>query len=140
VETGRVGSGRVAVLLDTNMLMLLADGVRVLEDIESQLECAADFLCPESVVFELQEMARAGKSGWRKAEWVLSHIDKICKVVESVEKRADTDLILLASSLKKQGRLVVVATNDRELRKKLREVGIASAYLVESEMRVECDL
>ncbi|MEM1605158.1 MAG: hypothetical protein QW604_00985 [Fervidicoccaceae archaeon] len=129
----------VKVLLDTNMILLIADGVNVKENIESIIESKADFLCPESVVKELEEITKSKKEGWRKAQWALINLHKICEKTKSIEETADSDILLLADEIREQGYEVIVATNDKELRRKLRQKGFPTAYLVESEMRVESD-
>lgn len=139
MEAHRVGDSRVKVILDTNMILLIARGIRVKEDIESALESEAEFLCPDSVIRELQDIVSMGKSDWRRAQWCLLNIDKICTRVSSIEASADEDIILLSDYYKDMGYDVIVATNDRELRRKLRSKGVPTAYLVESEMLIETD-
>lgn len=134
-----MGSSRIKVLLDTNMILLIANGVSVKEDLESIIESKIDFLCPESVVKELEEIANEKKEGWRKAQWALINLDKICEKTKSIEQKADVDILLLADEIKERGYEVIIATNDKELRRKLRQKGFPTAFLVESEMKIESD-
>lgn len=139
MEARRLGRGRVKVLLDTNMLLLLADGVPIKEDIESSLETLPRYLCTMSVVREIETMVRERREHWRKALWVLGNLEQLCELVESISENADEDLVLTAQKLIREGYEVVVATSDKELRRRLRERGIPNAYLRESEMMVEVE-
>lgn len=139
MEANRVGGSRIKALLDTNMILAIADGIRVKDDLEVIINAKVDFLCPQSVIDELTEIASLKKEGWKKAEWTLLHLDKICERISSLEKETDLDLLLLADKLRDEGLEVIVATNDRELRKKLRQKNIPTAFVLESEMMIDSE-
>ncbi len=137
METHRLGSigviGRKPiVILDTNILMMIAEGVSVAEDLEQQLLTKPVLVCTKSVVEELEKMASEGGKISRAASLALEFVKRNCKVIEGETGSADRDIVSLALSLREQGATVIVATNDRELRSILREAGVPTACYRES--------
>ena len=113
------------VVLDTNILLVPYQfGVDVLEEIKRILPGVKVYTIPQ-VVREVKKLARGSlheRLGARIAERLLERI----KVLD-VDPEIPTDRMLV--HLAKEG--YVIATNDRELRRRIREVGGYSIYLRE---------
>ncbi len=124
------------VLLDTNMLMLIGKGIDVFTQIEDLLEAKVEFYVIKPVLKELEKIATKGNLKERKsARLALNLINKYCKVIE-IEKPSGTSVDeLLAYLASRQG--FIVATNDKELRRKLRERGIPEIYFREEKHLLE---
>lgn len=123
------------VVLDTNMLILAASGVRVFEDIEEQLETKPRFIVLKAVYDELVRLSReAPPSVRKKAVLALELIQKFCEVVEyGGSEHHNVDDLILKFALENKA---IVASSDRELRARARRLGIPEAYLREESMRV----
>lgn len=131
-------SRRPLVVLDTNMLMLAASGVRVFEQIEEELETKPDFVVLKPVYDELVKMATSYKSSTaRKALLALRLAEQYCRIVEYTLRPGESvDDAIVNFALQHNA---IVATNDRELRRKLRLHGIPEAYFREEARRVKVE-
>jgi rRNA-processing protein FCF1 len=126
---------RPIVVLDTNMLLLMADGVPVLDNIREQLETEPLFVVIKPVYDELIRLLMEGESKVRKkAKFALEIVNTFCTIVDYPRREGESvdDAIIRYAQENK----AIVATSDRELRRKLRAHGIPSAYLREESMRV----
>lgn len=123
------------VALDTNVLLMIADGVRVFDHIEEELETKPEYLVITPVLTELKKLAALGSTSLsRKASLALRAVELYCKVVDYPllpGEKVDDALVRFASETG-----AIVATNDRELRAKLRERGLSEIYLREESMRM----
>jgi len=117
----------VKVLLDSNFLMVPAQfHVDIFQGLESALNTRIECLILPQTLEELERLAaRRGKRG-REAQLALRLADR-CTVLSGKAKpgKAADDTILEVATDER----LVVATNDSALRKRLREAGIAVAYL-----------
>jgi len=131
-------SRRPIVVLDTNILMLLAHGVRVFDDISEALEAKPRFVVIKPVYNELRKLANSSEAKTRRnAEFVLSVVEKLCEVVDYMAKNGETvDDAIIQYALENNA---IVATNDRELRRRLRSLNIPEAYLREESMRIHVE-
>jgi len=131
-------SRRPLVVLDTNMLMLAASGVRVFEQIEEELETKPDFVVLKPVYDELVKIATSYKSSTaRKALLALRLAEQYCRIVEYTLRPGESvDDAIVNFALQHNA---IVATNDRELRRKLRLHGIPEAYFREEARRVKVE-
>lgn len=123
------------VVLDTNMLMLAADGIRVFEDIEEQLETKPRYVVLKPVYDELISLAQtAPPSIRRRARLALELVHKFCEVVnfEDPSSRSADEAILKYALLKR----AIVASSDKELRSRARKLGLPEAYFREESRRV----
>ena len=129
--------GRPTVVLDTNMLMLLHQGVDVIGALEEALNTKPRYVVPDLVVEELERIAERGSPKERRAaRFAMSVIERLGLDVVRVERRPGESVDdALARYAKEHG--YIVATSDRELRRKLRRMGVLDAYYRESENRVE---
>ena len=129
---------RPVILLDTNMLLLIASGLNVFEQIEEKLATRPIYIVLKPIIEELEKLTRKSQpSIRRKAKFALEIAKKYCKIIdiEASPKEKVDDIILEYAT--KHG--VAVATNDKELRKKLRENGIPEIYLREEGMIIEIE-
>ncbi len=127
---------RVEIVLDTNMLLLIASGLNIFEQIEEKLAIKPVYTVIKPVLRELEKLAKSSKPSIKKrALLALEIVKKYCRVVD-VEycERVDDAIIEYAEK-----HCVAVATNDRDLRKRLRERGIPEIYLREEGMRIDVE-
>ncbi|MEM4663713.1 MAG: 30S processome protein Utp24 [Desulfurococcaceae archaeon] len=135
MKTSTESTRKPIVVLDTNMLMLAANGVRVFEQIEEQLETKPRFVVLSPVLNELIKLSRTSAQSLRKqALLALELVRMFCEIVDygNVETSSVDELIIRYAVENK----AIVATNDRELRAKLRAIGIPEAYFREESRRV----
>ncbi|MEM5879169.1 MAG: PIN domain-containing protein [Candidatus Aenigmatarchaeota archaeon] len=111
------------VFLDTNFLIDLIRFKIGLEEIQVFLQEPIDFFILSSTLKELQTIARnKGKSG-NLAKVALEIVkSKGIKILET-EQSPDKAFLSLAD------KNTIIATNDSELRKKLKKLGIKTIYL-----------
>ncbi len=128
---------RPCIVLDTNMLMTVARGINVFEQIEDIIDTKPDYIVLTPIIKELEKLAKSSKPSISKPARLALEIARMyCKVVNIDIKNMPTDdLILYYAKENKCG----VATNDRELRKKLRREGIPEIYLREEKMMVDVE-
>jgi len=113
------------VLLDTNFLIDLGRFGVSIDEIDRLVNERHELSVLRSVVNELKTIAGGQQEESKFAKLALMLIDlRSVKIIES-EKRADDAVVEVASSDKD----TVVATNDFELKKKLKYLGIKTIYL-----------
>ncbi len=126
---------RIGVLLDTNILLLLGDAVDVFEQIEALLLTKPRYYVIAPVLEELRRIAeRASPALRRKARLALSVVEKKCIVIEPPRRLPSVDDMLVETA-RLHG--FVVATSDRELRRKLRRNNIPEIYYREEKRMLE---
>jgi hypothetical protein len=130
------------VVVDSSFLIQLAEGVVAPSMVLEALEASFELTAPRQVVEELERLASGHpkpkvRRAARRALWMMGRLGV---AVEDVEAgNADDAIESLARRLKGEGLRVVVATNDRELRRRLRSLGIPSLYYRESAGRLELE-
>ncbi|ABN69933.1 SSU processome protein Utp24 [Staphylothermus marinus F1] len=126
------------ILLDTNMLLLIADGINVFEQIEEKILAKPEYIVLKPVIEELEKIMNKGNPSLRrKARFALEIAKKFCKIVDIRTMPGEkVDDLLIRYAMQNNA---AVATNDRELRKKLREKGIPEIYLREEGMIIEVE-
>ncbi len=129
---------KVGVLLDTNMLVLIADGINILDQIEERLAIRPRYIVLTPVLEELRRIASNSRpSVARKARFVLEFVKKYCDIVDiDINEYRDVDELLIKYALRHG---YAVATNDKELRRRLRENGIPEIYIREESMRIDIE-
>ena len=107
---------QVKVALDTNMLLAAEQfKIRLVEEIESKLS-KAKIVIPNQVITELEKLAGRSKKLEKQVKIAMQIIkNEGVKQMEVKASNADKALLTLA----KQG--FIIATNDRELRKKVKK-------------------
>lgn len=131
-------SRRPLVVLDTNMLMLAASGIRVFEQIEEELESKPEFVVLRPVYEELVKIATQSKGiTAKRARLALKLVEQYCVVVDYALKPGESvdDAIINFAT---QNR-AIVATNDRDLRRRLKQSGVGEAYFREEARRVKVE-
>jgi len=116
------------VILDSNFLFTPAQfQIDVFEELAKLLNQRFEPILLSSTYQELRTMAEKGSPSRRKQASLALKLAEKCRVVDVEKKREETndDVILRIATLWKSP----VATNDRELRKKLRERGISVIFL-----------
>ncbi len=120
------------------MAMLMASGVPVLDHIEEELEARPRFVVIRPVYEELVKIANSVTGTARKqALFALELVNKFCEVVDyELLSGEDVDDAIVRYALETGA---IVATNDRILRRKLRELGVPEAYFREEGRRVKVE-
>ena len=114
----------LAVILDTNFLLIPeVHGVDILSELERILNLKYELVIPEVVIGELRHIKKDGEPSEKKAASIALDLFDDVKIVES-EKPADEEILRLASEMDS-----VVGTNDKNLKKQLRNRGIPVIYL-----------
>ena len=133
---------RIRVLLDTNFLMIPIEyEINVFDEIEKLLNRKPEYITISSVINELKEIAKKGKVKERKAALTALKLvnEYKVKVIEDYNikgEKTDEKIINLARILKGN---VVIATNDRELRLRIRKMGIPVIMYRERDHRLWLD-
>ncbi len=134
---------RLAVLADTNFLIMIVKGEITPTLILDTLERSYALLVCDTIVSELKQLSTSAphlstRRAAKRALEILNNIPNTC-IIECPEGKADDSILLAALYLKDGGTSVVLATSDRELRRRARQVGIPTLYYRESERRLEVD-
>jgi rRNA-processing protein FCF1 len=117
----------VKVILDSNFLMIpFQFNLDVFQEIEFLLQKKVDFIVPSAVKSELTALSARGGEGAAEASLALQLASR-CRVVEVTLETNETvdDAIVKASQ--KLG--AVVATNDIELKNRLKLLKVPVVYL-----------
>lgn len=127
---------RVVILVDTNAVLLVGAGYDLFEDLGERLGARFTCLVIPRILDELLDIwHQLRPSDRRKARLGLSLVLSRCAIDPYVcrdeGKDVDEALVKCAIKLKKEGLMVLVATSDRELRRRLRKLGVPSVYLRE---------
>jgi rRNA-processing protein FCF1 len=132
----------IAVLLDSNTLIMLASGRVAPSMIDSAIGFRYKLYVTDKVLSELEALAKSHpkQSTRRLAAAAISLSKKLGVEIVRVEAGdADDSLEAAARALRTSHRRVVVATSDRTLRRRLRRLGIPTLYYRESEGVLELD-
>lgn len=127
---------KIKVLLDTNFILLLADGIDFFNMIEEKLDVKPIYIVLNIVVDELVELSKQNPSMAKKVDFVLNIIKDKCVFENTLIEVEDVDEALIEYALAFKA---AVATNDKELRKRLRKLGIPEIYLREESRRVSIE-
>jgi rRNA-processing protein FCF1 len=132
----------IILLLDTNTLILLSEGTITRTHILDAVSRKYTLETCNQVVRELIYLSEhAPKKKTRKsARKALEMLELLkVKVIDCPGNDADDSLILQAKSYQANNQPVIIATNDRGLRRRARLAGIPSLYYRESERRLELE-
>ncbi|MEM4481554.1 MAG: PIN domain-containing protein [Desulfurococcaceae archaeon] len=128
-------NSRTIVVLDTNMLILMASGVPLLDYIEESLETKPEYVVLKPVYDELLKISnKEGSLDAKRALFAIKIVEEYCKVLPydiGGQESVDDAIIKFAVENK-----AIVATNDRALRTRLRELGVPEAYFREESRRI----
>lgn len=127
----------VRIIIDSNaFLAQLQFKIDILEELRKLLKTNLEFILLEPIHRELETLAREGPPKMRKnASYALQLADKCkpVKVTEECTKPVDDVIIEMAQELKSP-----VFTNDRHLRRRLRNISVPVIY-VRQKARLEID-
>jgi rRNA-processing protein FCF1 len=137
MEFSRVERETVKVILDTNALFVpLQFKIDIFNCLEQLLERNFELILLSPVKREIETMAKKGSPKMRKnASYALKLAEK-CKYVEvdaPASALTDDIIVKIANELK-----TPVFTNDRQLRKRLRDISVPVIY-VRQKSRLEID-
>lgn len=126
----------VKVILDSNFLMApFQFHIDIFEELEYLLQKKVDFIVPSSVKLELTSISSRGGEGAAEASLALQLASR-CRVVDVTLQPQETVDDAIVKAAQKLG--AVVATNDIELKKRLRDINVPVVYLREkSKLEVE---
>jgi rRNA-processing protein FCF1 len=121
------------IVLDTNFLLsCLNFQVDILSEFERIFPELHRLVVPYEVIEELEKLQRTQKALAPRVSLANDFIKKHCEVIRQSHAGTTStirvDDIILALTKKLQG---LIATNDRELRKKARTIGISTVFLRE---------
>jgi rRNA-processing protein FCF1 len=119
----------LTVLLDSNFLILpVSQRIDVFNEIEKLLSTNVIFVTIRPVINELKRLSKKSTKLGKKALLALNFISK-CKILEFDSEnvlKGNTDDFIVEFS---KGKEIIVATNDINLKKRLRELNIPVIYL-----------
>src|SRR5208282_1530555 len=117
----------IKVILDSNFLMIpFQFHIDIFQEIEYLLQKKVDFIVPSAVKQELTSISARGGEGSSEASLALQLASR-CRVVEvslQPEETVDDAIVKAAQKLS-----AVVATNDIELKKKLRDILVPVVFM-----------
>ncbi|MEB3779378.1 MAG: hypothetical protein GSR85_04015 [Desulfurococcales archaeon] len=125
---------RVIVILDANTLIYMAEGLMPPSLIDSVLDTGYRMVTLGEVVGELRRLRdKRGKTG-KLASKALELMERLeINIISPIsDASADDAIEAKALELKRRGYRVIVATSDRELRRRLKRHGIPTLYYRES--------
>ncbi|MHA1668526.1 MAG: type II toxin-antitoxin system VapC family toxin [Candidatus Heimdallarchaeaceae archaeon] len=115
-------SYHILVILDSSMLILpLEKKLNLTAEIERILPLEHELVVPKKVIEELEKLKKEGTLAIQRKSKLALELAEAFKIIDS-KFRGKTDDVIFELAIKHKA---VVATNDRELRKRLRSEGIA---------------
>lgn len=127
----------VRVVLDTNFIVLLSEQPHLLQEIDKVLLAKHCCVLLTEVLTELERiLENMTPTARRRLEFVLQLLSRMCVKDTSGASKGDVDEAIVEYARRVGS---VVATNDRELRKKLRKAGIPALYFREESRRLELE-
>ncbi|MFP3161961.1 MAG: PIN domain-containing protein [Acidilobus sp.] len=143
MEADRLGASqgvKVKVVVDTNFLLMMAQGVIAPSSLNDAINASYELVTTDAVVKELETMSKREDLLAREAEFALKLLERLgVQVLRVKAGNADESILTLAKELVQNGDRVVVATNDKNLRRSVRRLGVPTLYLREEGLRLEID-
>jgi len=110
------------IVLDTNMLMAVGElKIDVIEELKKFGK--TEFFVPEEVIEELKKLKEKNRTKKINAEIAEKIIEKNCILIKSKTGNADKKMEELAEQN------YIIATNDKQLRTKIRKKGFKTAFV-----------
>lgn len=134
---------KLRVLLDTSFLMLTSEvKTNIFNEIEKIIQRKPEFITIQSVINELKRIIEKGKiKEKKKASMALKIIkSENIKIIDDAGipgDNVDEKILNLAKILSNER--IIIATNDRELKKHLREMGIPVILYRERDHKIWLD-
>ncbi len=143
MEADRLGASqgvKVKVVVDTNFLLMMAQGVVAPSSLNDAINASYELVTTDAVVKELETMSKREDLLAREAGFALKLLERLgVQVLRVKADSADESILTLAKELVQSGDRVVVATNDKNLRRSIRRLGVPTLYLREEGLRLEID-
>ena len=143
MEADRLGASqgvKVKVVVDTNFLLMMAQGVIAPSSLNDAINASYELVTTDAVVKELETMSKREDLLAREAGFALKLLERLgVQVLRVKAGSADESILTLAKELVQNGDRVVVATNDKNLRRSIRRLGVPTLYLREEGLRLEID-
>ncbi len=116
------GDNHMLVILDSSMLMLpLEKKINLTLELERIISSSFTIVVPRIVLVELEKLEEKGKTSLKQKAIFAQQLAKSFEILDSeIDGNADSELERLAEKYS-----AIVATNDSELRSKLRKRGLA---------------
>jgi rRNA-processing protein FCF1 len=131
---------KVKVVVDTNFLLTMAQGVIAPSSLNDAINASYELITTDAVAKELEAMSKGGDLLAREAGFALKLLERLgVQVLRVKAGSADESILALAKELVQNGDRVVVATNDKNLRRSVRRLGVPTLYLREEGLRLEID-
>ncbi|MCG2896873.1 MAG: PIN domain-containing protein [Acidilobus sp.] len=131
---------KVKVVVDTNFLLTMAQGVIAPSSLNDAINASYELITTDAVAKELEAMSKGGDLLAREAGFALKLLERLgVQVLRVKAGSADESILTLAKELVQNGDRVVVATNDKNLRRSVRRLGVPTLYLREEGLRLEID-
>jgi len=131
---------KVKVVVDTNFLLTMAQGVIAPSSLNDAINASYELVTTDAVAKELEAMSKGGDLLAREAGFALKLLERLgVQVLRVKAGSADESILALAKELVQNGDRVVVATNDKNLRRSVRRLGVPTLYLREEGLRLEID-
>ena len=131
---------KVKVVVDTNFLLTMAQGVIAPSSLNDAINASYELITTDAVVKELEAMSKGEDLLAREAGFALKLLERLgVQVLRVKAGSADESILTLAKELVQNGDRVVVATNDKNLRRSVRRLGVPTLYLREEGLRLEID-
>jgi len=131
---------KVKVVVDTNFLLTMAQGVIAPSSLNDAINASYELVTTDAVVKELETMSKREDLLAREAGFALKLLERLgVQVLRVKAGSADESILTLAKELAQNGDRVVVATNDKNLRRSVRRLGVPTLYLREEGLRLEID-
>jgi len=131
---------KVKVVVDTNFLLTMAQGVIAPSSLNDAINASYELVTTDAVVKELEAISKGEDLLAREAGFALKLLERLgVQVLRVKAGSADESILTLAKELVQNGDRVVVATNDKNLRRSVRRLGVPTLYLREEGLRLEID-
>jgi len=131
---------KVKVVVDTNFLLTMAQGVIAPSSLNDAINASYELVTTDAVAKELEAMSKGGDLLAREAGFALKLLERLgVQVLRVKAGSADESILTLTKELVQNGDRVVVATNDKNLRRSVRRLGVPTLYLREEGLRLEID-
>ena len=136
---------RIIVIMDSNMLISISSGQIPPSLIDQALESSYVIGIPKAVVRELRHLSETApiqktrKLAKKALELLSSGRIQYTILEEKGYKDVDDEIVALALDYRDRGYRVIVATNDKGLRRRLKTHNIPTLYYRESESLLEAD-
>ena len=131
---------KVKVVVDTNFLLTMAQGVIAPSSLNDVINASYELITTDAVVKELEAISKGEDLLAREAGFALKLLERLgVQVLRVKAGSADESILTLAKELVQNGDRVVVATNDKNLRRSVRRLGVPTLYLREEGLRLEID-